>query len=197
MKYLFLLFIFFAGISPVKAQDKNQFSVNYGLYTAPQYLGDFVDNFLAPVITLGLVRERSTTTYKGVPYFSWAHHVNKQFSYGADFIADRFERQVYDYETGEKYAHYNYAFYSFLAHADFNFIHTEHVRLYTNLGMGLGFVHRTESAADQVLITKQSAFAFNFTPLGFSYKSGKHFCWNAETNFGNKPVIAAGVGYSF
>lgn len=179
------------------AQQKNQLSLNVGLYSAPQYLNDFADNFLVPVITIGLADHRSEVSYPGVPYLSYVHHAGPKFSYGADFVSDRFSKDVFEASSGDKLANYKYNIYSLLFRGDYNFIHSEKVRLYINLAMGIGYAHTIATETDVVDIGNTTAFAFNFTPLGFSYKTGKHFCLNAETSFGNKPLIAIGAGYSF
>lgn len=180
-----------------KAQQKNELSLNIGLYSAPQYLNDFADNFLVPLITIGLANQRSEVSYPGVPYLSYVHHAGPKLSYGADFVADRFSKDVFEASSGDKLANYKYNIYSLLVRGDYNFIHSEKVRLYINLAMGIGYAHTIASESDVVSIGNTTAFAFNFTPLGFSYKTGNHFFLNAETSFGNKPLIAIGAGYSF
>ena len=177
------------------AQTRHEINAGFGVWSAPQYLGSFVDNTLAPVITLGLTKQRSTISSPGVAFASWMMHPGKRFAYGAEFVADRFKRSLYDYESNEIFAVYDYDIYCLLARADYNYINSATVRLYSSLAMGASSVHYDLTTEEGLTTENRVSFALNCTLIGVAFKTGRHLQFFAETNAGNKPLFAGGIGY--
>lgn len=190
-----LLLLFACSIQRSTAQTEHELNAGFGVWSAPQYLGSFIDNTLVPVVTLGLSKQRSDISSPGVPFASWMMHPGKRFSYGAEFVADRFTRSLYDYESNEIYAVYDYDIFSLLARADCNYINSATVRLYSSLAMGVSAIHYDLSTEAGLSTENRIGFALNCTLLGVAFKTGRHLQFFAETNAGNKPLFAAGIGY--
>jgi len=196
MKRLIALFlcmtVVFAGYAK-NDKDRNEFSINYGQITVPQFAYVF-GGALGAAFTLGHFTFDNAHML-GAFGLEYVHYVNNWLGFGGTVLCDYMTADAYSVASdGTKTPNgkFNLGFASLMPEVKFAWFNRPHVGLYSKLavGAGLTFANNSEDIRENI------TWAGQITPIGVDF-GGESFRGFVEAGVGMQGIACAGVRWLF
>lgn len=123
----------------------------------------------------------------------YSYNIKRWVSVGVTFSYFGIYRNLYDKITDEKVAHYNRHNLSLTPMVRFTYFNSKYIRLYSQLGLGLGWDLRDRNTGNY----KHVYFTGHLTPFGISIGGEKLFGFAEFLGVGNQGAFVLGIGYKF
>ncbi|MBP5299974.1 MAG: hypothetical protein J6Y80_01085 [Victivallales bacterium] len=195
MKKITALLLALVLILPAQAKDKdsrNEFSINYGYFTIPQFAYVF-GGVLGAAFTLGHFTFDNTHMI-GAAGVEYVHYVNGWLGFGAAAVCDYMTATAYSVDgDGNKTPNgkYDLGYLSAMPVVKFAWLNRDHVGLYSKLAVGAGY-----SFANGDDVKSNISWSGQITPLGVDF-GGQSFRGFVEAGVGMQGVVNAGIRWLF
>lgn len=185
---------------PVRYVPEHEFRISLGLFPL-NINGSNSDLLEAPdPIILSDQYDRSLYYYgpaytTGSLSASYTYYIKKWFSVGASFSYINQYRNHYNIITDSKILEIRYQSLYLTPMLRFTFVNKRYVKLYGQIGVGLGLHMGEESDATKKLTSNKCMTSMQFTFFGVSV--GRKFFGFTELGVGSQGIINIGTGYRF